>query len=61
MIRIWQCINLVWLIITILWFFLAKSNHQFEVQMAAIEHISGENDIEDFVLTTDEALVNIIS
>lgn len=29
--------------------------------MAAIEHISGENDIEDFVLTTDEALVNIIS
>ncbi|KAJ6190327.1 transcriptional regulator family: Fungal Specific TF [Penicillium mononematosum] len=40
---------------------LAKSNHRFEVQMAAIEHISGENKIEDFVRTTDEALANIIS
>jgi hypothetical protein len=40
---------------------LAKSNHRFEVQMAAIEHISGENLLEDFVLTTDEALANIIS
>jgi hypothetical protein len=40
---------------------LAKSNHRFEVQMAAIEHIGGENLLEDFVLTTDEALANIIS
>ncbi|OQE10678.1 hypothetical protein PENFLA_c082G09057 [Penicillium flavigenum] len=31
------------------------------LQMAAIEHISGENKIEDFVRTTDEALANIIS
>ncbi|KAJ5771188.1 transcriptional regulator family: Fungal Specific TF [Penicillium nucicola] len=40
---------------------LAKSNHRFEVQMAAVGHMSGENLLEDFVLTTDEALANIIS
>jgi hypothetical protein len=40
---------------------LAKSYHRFQIQMAAIERLSGDNLLEDFVLTTDEALANIIS
>ncbi|KAI2675811.1 transcriptional regulator family: Fungal Specific TF [Penicillium roqueforti] len=41
--------------------FLAKSNYHFQIQMRAIENLDGDNLLEDLVLTTDEALANIIS
>ncbi|OQE06098.1 hypothetical protein PENVUL_c020G06152 [Penicillium vulpinum] len=41
--------------------FLAKSNYRFQIQMGTIENMGGDNLLEDLVLTTDEALANIIS
>ncbi|KAJ5680405.1 transcriptional regulator family: Fungal Specific TF [Penicillium majusculum] len=41
--------------------FLAQSNYRFRIQMSAIESLGGDNLLEDLVLTTDEALANIIS
>ncbi|KAJ5801385.1 transcriptional regulator family: Fungal Specific TF, partial [Penicillium psychrosexuale] len=41
--------------------FLAKSNYHFQIQMRAIENLDEDNLLEDLVLTTDEALANIIS
>ncbi|KAJ5809650.1 transcriptional regulator family: Fungal Specific TF, partial [Penicillium pulvis] len=40
---------------------LAYSNYRFWVQMVAIKNLQGDNLMEDLVLTTDEALANIIS
>lgn len=40
---------------------LAYSNYRFRVQMVAIKNLQGDNLMEDLVLTTDEALANIIS
>ncbi|KAJ5288639.1 transcriptional regulator family: Fungal Specific TF [Penicillium angulare] len=40
---------------------LAYSNYRFRLQMAATKSLQGDNLLEDLVLTTDEALANIIS